>query len=214
VRHLRILDCACGIGTQALGLAARGHQVTGTDLSAAAIARASREAAARNLTIAFSAADMRNLSAVPASGFDAVLAADNALPHLLSTEDLKQALDSISGRLSPGGILLASIRDYDHILAERPNVDLPRFFWDGKRRRIVHQVWDWHDDNTYTLHLYITRESEWDWECLHFVSVYRAWRRGELSAVLENAGFRTRWLMPPESGFFQPIVMARSGHRD
>ena len=38
-RRLRILDCACGIGTQALGLASRGHFVVATDLSAAAVAR-------------------------------------------------------------------------------------------------------------------------------------------------------------------------------
>ncbi|MCH8155533.1 MAG: methyltransferase domain-containing protein [Proteobacteria bacterium] len=36
----RVLDAACGIGTQAIGLAQRGHQVTGTDLSSAAVARA------------------------------------------------------------------------------------------------------------------------------------------------------------------------------
>ncbi|MCH7795829.1 MAG: class I SAM-dependent methyltransferase, partial [Proteobacteria bacterium] len=29
----RVLDAACGIGTQAIGLARLGHQVTGTDLS-------------------------------------------------------------------------------------------------------------------------------------------------------------------------------------
>ncbi|MEU4738779.1 class I SAM-dependent methyltransferase, partial [Streptomyces fradiae] len=40
-----VLDCACGIGTQALGLAALGHRVTGTDLSPVAAARAAREAA-------------------------------------------------------------------------------------------------------------------------------------------------------------------------
>ncbi|MEU9750685.1 class I SAM-dependent methyltransferase [Streptomyces niveus] len=28
-----VLDCACGIGTQAVGLALRGHRVTGTDIS-------------------------------------------------------------------------------------------------------------------------------------------------------------------------------------
>ena len=36
----RVLDAACGIGTQAIGFAQRGHQVTGTDLSSAAVARA------------------------------------------------------------------------------------------------------------------------------------------------------------------------------
>jgi 2-polyprenyl-3-methyl-5-hydroxy-6-metoxy-1,4-benzoquinol methylase len=44
-RHLgrqngRVLDCSCGIGTQAIGLALRDWTVTGTDLSAEAVARA------------------------------------------------------------------------------------------------------------------------------------------------------------------------------
>ena len=48
---LRILDCACGIGTQSLGLAQRGHALAGVDPSEAAIARARREAKQRNPSI-------------------------------------------------------------------------------------------------------------------------------------------------------------------
>ena len=39
-----VLDAACGIGTQALPLAARGYRVTASDISPAAVARAQREA--------------------------------------------------------------------------------------------------------------------------------------------------------------------------
>src|SRR5215831_10568356 len=92
---LRILDCACGIGTQTLGLAGRGHSVTGSDISHAAIARANREAEQRNLPIEYKAADMRDLSVLGNQAFDAVLAADNALPHLLCDADLSQALQQI-----------------------------------------------------------------------------------------------------------------------
>ncbi|MGW2234226.1 class I SAM-dependent methyltransferase, partial [Streptomyces sp. NPDC001759] len=35
-----LLDCACGIGTQAIGLARAGHRVVGSDLSPVAAARA------------------------------------------------------------------------------------------------------------------------------------------------------------------------------
>lgn len=35
-----VLDCSCGIGTQAIGLALAGHQVVGSDLSPVAAARA------------------------------------------------------------------------------------------------------------------------------------------------------------------------------
>ena len=36
----RLLDCSCGIGTQAIGLARAGHRVVGGDLSPVAAARA------------------------------------------------------------------------------------------------------------------------------------------------------------------------------
>jgi glycine/sarcosine N-methyltransferase len=54
-----VLDCACGIGTQALGLARAGYNVEGTDLSRAEIERAKGEAFSRGLDIAFRVDDMR-----------------------------------------------------------------------------------------------------------------------------------------------------------
>ena len=57
-----VLDCACGIGTQALGLAARKYRVTASDIAANALTRAREEAARRALEIEFSIADMRELS--------------------------------------------------------------------------------------------------------------------------------------------------------
>ncbi len=59
-----ILDVSCGIGTQALGLAALGHAITASDLSSAAVERARREAAQRNLAIDFTVADMRRCAEV------------------------------------------------------------------------------------------------------------------------------------------------------
>ena len=46
-----VLDCAAGIGTQALGLAAAGYRVTATDVSAAALQRLAAEARALNLPV-------------------------------------------------------------------------------------------------------------------------------------------------------------------
>src|SRR5262245_14114776 len=58
----RVLDCACGIGTQTIGLAMLGFSVEGSDLSDAAINRARREATARGLKVDFRVDDMRTLS--------------------------------------------------------------------------------------------------------------------------------------------------------
>lgn len=98
-----VLDVACGIGTQALGLAARGYAVTASDLSVGAITRARREARRRGLDIDPSVADMRRAHEHHASGFDAVLCADNSLPHLLSDTDILGALRQFRACLSPGG---------------------------------------------------------------------------------------------------------------
>jgi len=207
-RPLRILDCACGIGTQALGLAKRGHHVTGCDLSSAAVTRAGEEASQRGLHLDLLAADMRDLSALPPQDFDAVVCLDNSLPHL-DTGGLSEAASQIRRRLNPGGLFLASIRDYDALVVEKPVVQGPAFHNDGGRRRIVHQVWDWLDDRRYTFHMYITRETPDGWESHHVASTYHAILRDELSAVLAAAGLvHIRWMFPPDSGFYQPLVLA------
>jgi 2-polyprenyl-3-methyl-5-hydroxy-6-metoxy-1,4-benzoquinol methylase len=96
-----VLDCACGIGTQTIGLAQRGHIVAGSDLSRSAVARAAHEATMRGFNVTFHVADMRKLSVIPEAGFDAVVIADNALPHLLSQSDLEQAVREIAANSNP-----------------------------------------------------------------------------------------------------------------
>jgi glycine/sarcosine N-methyltransferase len=58
----RILDCACGIGTQVLGLAKAGFRVSGCDISPKAVRRARIEASQRGLDIQLSVANMLDLA--------------------------------------------------------------------------------------------------------------------------------------------------------
>jgi glycine/sarcosine N-methyltransferase len=207
-RSAYLLDCACGIGTQTIGLAQRGHILVGSDLSGSAVKRAICEARSRDLDIRFHVADMRDLSSIPESGFDAVLAGDNALPHLLSQPDLEQAAVEIAGKLKDSGILLATIRDYDKLLLTRPTMQGPAFYEQDGKNRFVHQVWQWHGEE-YALHVYITLETESGWQVKHFDSRYRALRRSDLNRALHSAGFRDiRWLEPETTMFYQPIVIA------
>ena len=208
-RNLRILDCACGIGTQSLGLAALGHHVVGSDLSPAEVTRATREAQKRGLTAHFHVSDMTKLREIPGTAFDVVSAFDNALPHLTSDE-LIRAVEAMARRLRPGGLFIASIRDYDAILEQRPAMQEPSFFGGHGSRRIIHQIWDWTAAAEYMLHLYITVETDQRWRTHHFVSEYRCLRRQELSDALRSAGFEEPvWLMPAESDYYQPLVLAR-----
>ena len=206
---LKILDCACGIGTQALGFAAYGHQVVASDLSPAAVARAIKEAERRGRRISFYVSNMTQLVEIEESDFDVVAALDNAIPHL-TADQLISALAAIALTLRPNGLFIASIRDYDALLPQRPTIQGPAFYGGDGDRRIVQQVWDWIDDRKYTLHLYITRQAGAEWIAHHFVSEYRCLLRDELTAALQSAGFeKVRWLMPVESGYYQPLVLAR-----
>jgi SAM-dependent methyltransferase len=164
-----VLDCACGIGTQALGLARAGYRVEATDLSSAAIERAKAEAAARKLDIAFRVDDVRELRTSVSGKFGVVIAFDNAIPHLDSNDEVCMALSAMRDRLRHGGKLLASLRDYGPLMEQRPDMMQPAMFWDEGRRRIVHQVWDWQDERRYLVHLYITRQVPSDeWVTSHF----------------------------------------------
>ena len=183
--------------------------MTGSDLSRVTLARAREEAGRRGLALTLKVADLRALDPPVPGDFDVVLAADNALPHLLSADDLAQALGAIAAKLRPGGAFLASVRDYDAL--GRPATWPARLLTGPKgERRIVQQVWDWLDERRYRVHIHITRELADRWRSDHHVGLYRALPRAELSAALRAAGLDdVRWLMPAGTGYHQPIVLAR-----
>ena len=210
---VNLLDCACGIGTQAIGFAQAGHRVVASDSSQAAVDRAEREARQRDLDISFFVSDMTSLDEIARSDFNVVVALDNALPHLTSSQ-VGKAVRTLGSKLEPQGLFIASIRDYDNLILQRPTIQGPAFYGEGGERRIVHQVWDWIDDERYTVHLYITMQSGGDWVARHFATEYRCLLRDELESALTSSGFeQVHWLMPQESGFYQPIVLARMGHQ-
>ena len=206
---LNILDCSCGIGTQSIGLAGRGHYVVGSDISAGAVERARREVELRGLRATFVVSDMTSLAEIRERDFDVVISMDNALPHL-SPSEVRNTAQAMGARLRPGGLLVAGIRDYDALIRERPAVQGPSFFGDEGHRRIVLQVWDWIAEDRYAIHLYITEQQDVEWHSHHFVSTYRCLLRDELSKALASGGLENvRWIMPSESTHYIPIVLAR-----
>ena len=196
----RVLDCACGIGTQAIGLAMLGFSVEGSDPSDASINRARREATARGMKAEFRVDDMRSLSTAPIDSYDAIIAMDNAVPHLQSDDDIRKALRTIRARLRSGGIMLMSLRDFAPLMAQ---------YSDGKFRRFVHQVWDWQDNRHYVVHLFITMQMSDGWHTRHFVGQYRAITPSDVAALAVHAGFDdVRVLAPDETGYYQPVIRA------
>ena len=203
-----ILDCACGIGTQAVGLAAMGYAVTASDISEAELSQARARAAENGAVIRFERADFRALSEVFAEKFDIVICMDNALPHMLTKADLKAAAESIVNQLVPGGIFVASIRDYDALLQDEPPYSPPYIHKTDKGQRVSFQTWEWKGDH-YRLIQYII-DDQATLQLGKFECEYWAMRREELTEQLLAAGCsEVRWLFPEESGFYQPIVIAK-----
>jgi len=202
-----LLDCACGIGTQAIGLAALGYKVTASDLSDGELKEAKRRAKENGVNIDIRQADFCRLGDVFSEKFDTVIAFDNALPHMLTKDDLRRAVQSIADQTAGGGIFIASIRDYDELLKQKPTFSTPYVHKTDKGQKVSFQTWDWTGDN-YKFTQYII-DDEGSLQVGKFDCEYRAVRRDELTELLLSCGFtKVEWKFPEQTGFYQPIVIA------
>ena len=204
----QILDCACGIGTQAIGLAALGYNVTASDISVGELKEARQRALKKDVKIQFENADFRILSKIFSQQFDIVIAMDNALPHMLSKKELETAVSSITNQLSSDGMFVASIRDYDALLMDKPPYSAPYVHKTENGQRVSFQTWNW-DGDRYKLIQYIIEDDK-TLKTSKFECEYRAVRREELTNILISNGFSSvLWSFPEETGFYQPIVIAK-----
>lgn len=209
----RLLDCTCGIGTQALPLAMLGYLVTATDVSKAAVDRARVEASARGMDVDFRVCDVREIRDHVEGAFDVVVSCDNALPHLLTDEHLQGALCSVRACLRPAGLLLVSLRDYDALRLTRPDGAPISVHGEVGQRHGSGQSWRWSTDAEYVdIELFtFTEVAAGSWQARSGTTRYRALRREKLESLLSSAGFTAvEWLMPDVSGYYQPIVLAKA----
>lgn len=207
-----VLDVACGIGTQALGLAQHGFTVTASDLSPQAITRARQEAASRQLKLDFSVADMQIAFRHHRRQFDLVIACDNAVPHLLTDTDILTAFRQFYHCTRPGGGCLISVRDYAR--GERGGVQVKPYGLrqEGSRRYLVFQVWEFHGE-IYELAMYFVQD-EGGVDCTTHVmrTHYYAVTIDKLMALLAQAGFEQ--VQRVDDRFFQPVIVGQKPDSD
>ena len=207
-KSAKVLDCASGIGTQSLGLAKLGYKITASDISEEALNQARIKAKEADVNISFNKADFRALEGVFDYKFDIIIAMDNALPHMLTKADFTRALKSIYNVTEKDGILVASIRDYDKILKEKPSYSPPYIHKTEDGQRVCFQTWEW-DENRYKLIQYIIDDDN-GLEVKKYKCEYYAIKRAEFTKILKSIGYKEiKWLKPNESNFYQPIVVAK-----
>jgi SAM-dependent methyltransferase len=197
-------DAAVGIGTQALGLLALGFQVTGSDLSHAAVHRARREAAARHLSLRCVVADFRALPLRAASA-DVVIVCDNALPHLETPRDIETALGECFRCARPGGGCLVSMRDYgppppSGTVEVRPYGERA---WAGRRYHL-RQVWTWRGPR-YDYSFEITPVDGVDDHATILKCSYLAIPVTQVADLMRAVGFQG--VRRVDDRFFQPVLV-------
>jgi SAM-dependent methyltransferase len=204
---MRVLDAAAGIGTQSIPLAQRGFQVLSRDHSSGAIARLQREAVARGLSIDAACADMRTVSQTVSQPVDAVIAFDNAVPHLLTDDDLLVAFQSFYESLRPGGVCALSVRDYDQVERGADIVHPYGVRWRDGIRHLPLQVWHWVSPTHYEITFYLIVDEQPIPRVRCATTSYYAVPTSRLLALLAEAGFSECQRL--DDTIYQPIIVAR-----
>lgn len=115
---LTSLDIGCGEGADAIWLAEHGWHATGIDVSPTAISRAEAAARARDTTVDFAAADVRQWVG-PDGGYDLVT---GCFLHTRMPETREDLLAAVAAQVKPGGLLFLLshaamppwAKDHDH----------------------------------------------------------------------------------------------------
>ena len=202
----RILDAACGIGTQSLGLAGLGYEVTASDISAAAVEQARAEAARRGLPIEFGLADMRHLNEAYGQRFEVVLACDNAIPHLLSDADIRRAFEAFYHCSTPEGGCLISVRDYASLEKGGQKLYPRTVHATPEGRVVVFDLWEF-DGDFYDFTTYVVEDRNQPTATTHVIGGGRYYcvTLPTLESLLREAGFRQ--VITLKDQFYQPLLI-------
>jgi SAM-dependent methyltransferase len=129
----RVVDCACGTGQLAVGLALRGFDVSASDASEQMVTRTRALAAAHGVRVETMTRPWEVLAGGP---FDAVFCVGNSLTHAQGRAGRRAALAAMRGVLRDGGLLAVTSRTW-----ERPREDGEEVVERGGRRARVRHAW-------------------------------------------------------------------------
>jgi ubiquinone/menaquinone biosynthesis C-methylase UbiE len=101
-----VLDCACGTGQHLIMLSNLGFELCGSDCSGPMLEVCRKNLELFRVDAETKACDYRTLESAWPQTFDAVLCLTQSLNHMLTHEDLVEALCSMRRRLEPKGVLL------------------------------------------------------------------------------------------------------------
>jgi SAM-dependent methyltransferase len=207
----RLLDLGCGTGEHSRWLAQQGFEVVGVDRSEAQLEKARQ--APNPPGVSFVDGRIEEVGRLVTGPFGGALSIGNTLPGLTTAKELGDLFGSVRALLPPGAPFLIQILNYEKIFAThqrflppivRDTDDGPLVFLrlmdpraDGTVR-FTPSLLRWHPDREPPLEIVASNGT-----------TLRGWRREEIEALLDEAGFADRTLHGgiPE----QPFEPATSG---
>ncbi len=139
----RVLDCACGTGQLAVGLASLGLDVVAADASAGMVRRTEQLAHQQGVSLRALRASWDELpDHLEDSTFDLVLCVGNSLGHAEGAAGRLTALRAMSRLLTPGGRLVLTSRNWELVRSAGSRVDVrDRLIRRNDRDAVVSYYW-------------------------------------------------------------------------
>jgi SAM-dependent methyltransferase len=123
--NAHVLDCSCGTGQLAVGLAALGMQVVATDASEAMVRRTAELSGEFGASVRTVRADWEELpDHFDDVTFDMVFCVGNSLHHAVGARGRVAALESMSRLLRRGGRLVLTSRTWELVRARGSRLDI------------------------------------------------------------------------------------------
>jgi SAM-dependent methyltransferase len=117
-----VLDCACGIGADAMALTRRGLVVTASDGSPAMVAETRRRSEQYGIAMTVTQSRWQDLPNRVAGPFELVLCLGNSLVHTETRTNRVAALEGMRKVLSPTGTLIVDSRNWELLYESRPRI--------------------------------------------------------------------------------------------
>lgn len=217
-RHIepgaRVLDCACGTGTLAVGLALRGHEVVATDASQGMVRRTAALATAHAASVDVSVCRWEELDARGWHGtFDVVLCVGNSLPHAVGRSARRTALQAMADALRRGGRLVVTSRTWEQVRAAGSRLHVAeRLVQREARRGLPIYSWTippaWEDQHSFDVAVALVAE---DGEVTTYRERFAFWpfTEDELLEDLRSAGLEPEGAGVPGDKAGRYLVTAR-----
>ncbi len=205
----RILDCACGTGTDAVALARAGHEVWASDGSPAMVDAARRRVAGAEVDVPVELCRWDDLPGRFPERFELVLCLGNSISHLRGDEAVP-AFRGMAGVLAGGGRLVLNARNWEKLRRDRPRLTFPDRVVERQGRRCVPvYIWSYGEEwgAAHGVEIAFVVESSGHVAVRRHELIFWPFRRVELHARLRDAGLRVvAETYEPEADWYEVVA--------